>query len=326
MSLVDHAQDGPLTLRRDDDLKKRYNVAASRARDQLWVVHSLNPDIDLKEGDLRRRLIKHAEDPLATQRQVQQQGNRVESEFERLALKSLSESGYRVQTQWQVGAFRIDMVVLGADSARVALECDGDRFHPPEDLDRDIDRQHILERMGWRFVRIRGSEFFRDPASAMARVRKQLAELGVEPIGASVSPNPTAEEDELRNRVVRRADDLRREWSAEESAQQDRGTEEDAVLVSMGEDIPNRNSEGSTEAGGAEIDRIILAAIREAGVPIARAEIIERSGIAPSQWLPAIRRLLQRGAVAKRGTKRGIRYVMAQVTLPDLELFSELER
>ena len=28
---------------RDEALKQRFNVAASRARDQLWVVHSLDP-------------------------------------------------------------------------------------------------------------------------------------------------------------------------------------------------------------------------------------------------------------------------------------------
>lgn len=33
---------------RNDMYRKRYNVAASRAKDQMWVVYSLNPEIDLK--------------------------------------------------------------------------------------------------------------------------------------------------------------------------------------------------------------------------------------------------------------------------------------
>ena len=28
-------------------IKKRYNVAASRARDQMWVMHSFDPDLNL---------------------------------------------------------------------------------------------------------------------------------------------------------------------------------------------------------------------------------------------------------------------------------------
>ena len=58
LSLVDAPQDVPLALREQPLFKKRFNVAASRARDQMWVVHSLQPDVDLKQKDLRRRLIE----------------------------------------------------------------------------------------------------------------------------------------------------------------------------------------------------------------------------------------------------------------------------
>ena len=53
----------PLHLRVRDDAKKVFNVAASRARDQLWIVHSLDPQKDLKPNDLRLRMITHAENP-----------------------------------------------------------------------------------------------------------------------------------------------------------------------------------------------------------------------------------------------------------------------
>ena len=55
LSMVHTGGDGPLRMTDSDDAKKRFNVAASRARDQMWVVHSLNPKIDLKPGDLRGR-------------------------------------------------------------------------------------------------------------------------------------------------------------------------------------------------------------------------------------------------------------------------------
>jgi hypothetical protein len=42
------------------------------------------------------------------------------------------------------------------------LKCDGDRFHPIEKLAEDMARQAVLERLGWKFIRIRGSQFFRD--------------------------------------------------------------------------------------------------------------------------------------------------------------------
>src|SRR5271169_853220 len=67
LSIVDTPPaDPPLPLRQEGPkkiFKKRFNVAASRARDQMWIVHSLDPETDLKAGDYRRRLIEHAIDP-----------------------------------------------------------------------------------------------------------------------------------------------------------------------------------------------------------------------------------------------------------------------
>lgn len=311
LSLVDHAPDGPLRLRTDDDLKKRYNVAASRARDQLWVVHSLNAETDLKEGDLRKRLLKHADDPMATERQLQEQSSRVESEFERLVLKSLTASGYKVQTQLRVGAFRIDMVVIGGDGSRVALECDGDRYHPPEDLDRDLDRQRILERMGWRFVRVRGSEFFRDQESAMVRVRRRLSELGVEPIGADPGTVADSTATDLRNRVIRRAEELRREWAAEDEAMDTEPFEGDADLLAAESIAEKQYLSQASNGASADVCEAVLTVIRDARVPIARAELIERSGIAPHEWTNAIRRLVDKGVIVRHGTKRGAKYMLA---------------
>jgi len=317
LSLVDHAPDGPLRLRSDDDLKKRYNVAASRARDQLWVVHSLNPDTDVKEGDLRRRLIKHAEDPLAVERQFQEQSSRVESEFERLVLKSLTGSGYRVKTQWRVGSFRIDMVIFGAEGSRVALECDGDRFHPPEDLNRDLDRQRILERLGWRFVRIRGSEFFRDPEATMVRVRCRLADLGIDPIGPDVDSSASANTTALRDRIVRRAEELRREWSASEEAL-DSESADDAPPTKDGSTSASAGTVSQAHAGGLKTDTV-FAAIREARVPLSKAEIINRCDIAPNEWTATIRKLLADKAIISHGTKRGTRYTVARPKVADVE-------
>src|SRR5260370_37496122 len=63
ISLVDTTERGALRLRDQQIFKQRFNVAASRGRDQMWIVHSLNPEQDLKPGDLRRQLIEHAYDP-----------------------------------------------------------------------------------------------------------------------------------------------------------------------------------------------------------------------------------------------------------------------
>lgn len=216
LSLVDTPGDGPLSLRAADMYRKRFNVAASRARDQMWVVYSLDPDRDLKPGDLRLRLIRHAQDPDALVRAMADAEQETESEFERLVLRHLIGRGYRVIPQWEVGTYRIDLVVEGA-GRRLAIECDGDRFHPPEQLQQDMERQAILERLGWTFVRIRGSEFFRDPDSAMARVYARLNDLGIPPEGPLQETETEDEDTELRDRIIRRAAEIRRAWGVEDN-------------------------------------------------------------------------------------------------------------
>lgn len=182
LSMVDSSADEG-TLRATgagafEQTKKRYNVAASRARDQLWVVHSFDPNLNLKSTDLRFQLLRHVKDPQATLRTFDKEERRAESPFERDVLKRLTAAGYWVRTQWQVGYFRIDMVVEGGGK-RLAVECDGDRWHPIEKLSEDIERQTILERLGWQFVRIRGSAFYRNPELAMRPLLERLVELEI---------------------------------------------------------------------------------------------------------------------------------------------------
>ena len=45
------------------------------------------------------------------------------------------------------------MVVEGANDERLAIECDGDRYHGPDKWADDMQRQRVLERAGWVFWR-----------------------------------------------------------------------------------------------------------------------------------------------------------------------------
>ncbi|HEY2545554.1 MAG TPA: AAA domain-containing protein, partial [Candidatus Acidoferrum sp.] len=181
ISLVDTAERGALSLRDQELFKQRFNVAASRARDQMWIVHSLSPNNDLKADDLRRQLIEHAEDPARLMRALDEKEKRTQSGFEREVMKRLVNAGYNVTTNWKIGTFRIDLVVEG-DGKRLAIECDGDRYYALEKLPQDMDRQSVLERMGWIFARIRGSEFLRSPAHAMKPVFEKLQMLEIPPV------------------------------------------------------------------------------------------------------------------------------------------------
>src|SRR5713226_2367566 len=212
ISLVDTAERGSLSLRDQELFKQRFNVAASRARDQMWIVHSLTPHNDLKADDLRRQLIEHAQDPARLMRALEEKEKRTQSNFEREVMKRLAAAGYRVTPHWKIGTFRIDLVVEG-DGKRLAIECEGDRYHPLEKLPEDMDRQSVLERMGWVFTRIRSSEFLRNPTRAMKPVFEKLETLEIPPTGDSIeAENARQTSHDVIDRVIRRAEELRGNW------------------------------------------------------------------------------------------------------------------
>ncbi len=219
VSLVDASDpDGEPLSRRSEgpgaSVKKRFNVAASRARDQLWVVHSLDLECDLKVGDLRRRLIEHALNPRSMSREIDEAASKTESPFEKAVAERLIQDGYRVRFQVPVGYYRIDLVVDGATS-RLAVECDGERYHQLEQCSHDLERQMVLERLGWRFVRIRGSLFFRNPEDALRPLFEQLENMGIERLGPHREDNRRPGNPDLLNRVIRRAAEIRDQWKAE---------------------------------------------------------------------------------------------------------------
>lgn len=127
-------------------------------------------------------------------------------------MKRLNAAGYRVTPHWRIGTFRIDLVVEG-DGKRLAIECDGDRYQPLEKLPEDMDRQSVLERMGWIFTRIRGSEFLRNPTRAMKPVFEKLEALEIPPAGKTrqLQEGPTSHE--VIDQVIRRAEELQKSWS-----------------------------------------------------------------------------------------------------------------
>jgi very-short-patch-repair endonuclease len=169
-------------------------------------------------------LLAHAHDPGALLREMEVQGNRADSPFEKQVMQRLVAAGYRVRSQWPVGAYRIDLVVEGLNK-KLAVECDGEKWHTPEQLQGDLERQAILERLGWIFVRIRGSVFFRNPDAAIAPVFAKIADLEIETLGPA-SESERQVDSPLTVRIRRSAEALRGQWQAEESVSREMEEEE----------------------------------------------------------------------------------------------------
>jgi very-short-patch-repair endonuclease len=194
LSLVASANDGRIAPFTKRDYHRRVNVAASRARDQLWVYHSFKPS-DVPADDARGKLISYCQNVGTATEAYDELEKRCDSDFERAVLKQMLLRDLRPLPQFKIGSYRIDFVLPMADGRRLAVECDGDAYHGPEKWEEDIRRQALLERVGnCVFVRIRGSAFSRDRDKAMEPLWRRIEELGGVAVDEPESASPTVKE------------------------------------------------------------------------------------------------------------------------------------
>ena len=172
-----------------DTFAQRFNVAASRAQDRMYLVRSVELNHLSSADRLRRSLITHFSTPFVQdETRVENLRTLCESPFERELYDELTQRGYWVNPQVKVGQYRIDLVVEGNNDMRLAVECDGDRYHGSDKWIEDMDRQRVLERAGWTFWRSFASAFVRRRDSIMKELLNALTENGVEAIGGDRAP------------------------------------------------------------------------------------------------------------------------------------------
>ena len=192
-------------------IRKRYNVAISRAKDQLWIVHSIDKN-SLKEGDLRKELFEYIDSLKENVFDKTAIENITASDFENEVARHLSEKNYTIKQKWRVGSYDIDMVAI-YDDKKIAIECDGKTLnHTEEEVIANLEEQEILERCGWEFIRVRASEYFRNPEKAIKDLIIQLDDKGVYPNHKEVY----SDKNELLNNIKSEALELMEKYEEEE--------------------------------------------------------------------------------------------------------------
>ena len=191
-------------------IRKRYNVAISRAKDQLWIVHSIDKN-SLKEGDLRKELFEYIDSLKENAFDKTAIENITASDFENEVARHLLEKNYTIKQKWRVGSYDIDMVAI-YDDKKIAIECDGKILnHTEEEVIANLEEQEILERCGWKFIRVRASEYFRNPEKAIKDLIIQLDDKGVYPNHKEVY----SDKNELLNNIKSEALELMEKYEEE---------------------------------------------------------------------------------------------------------------
>ncbi|BAL82026.1 hypothetical protein SELR_03180 [Selenomonas ruminantium subsp. lactilytica TAM6421] len=189
------------------DTAKRYNVAVSRARDQLWIFHSMERD-DLKEGDLRRNLLEYDGSS-----QMNPEGeDKQPTSLELTVTRSLQEKGYEVHQNMAVGSLTVPVVAQYGDK-RVIIACDGEHWVDSIKEAASLRyNQAVLERLGWTFLRVRGSQWYLNPEASLQKLEAQLKDCGIMPGKPAGQEAQSAAREELTVYIRQRAEQLVSKW------------------------------------------------------------------------------------------------------------------
>ena len=187
LSLVTAQNHNRSALTRPED-ERRFNVAMSRAKEQVWLFHSIQIEDLSNTNDLRYKLLDHflnfSFDKPVFKSVIKDKSSIPEpfdSMFEVDVFNELVSKGYQIIPQYEVanGRYRIDLVAILDNGTKIAIECDGDKWHGPEQFQNDMMRQKVLERCGWQFFRIRGYEYYSRKDVVLDSLFKVLDEGGL---------------------------------------------------------------------------------------------------------------------------------------------------
>ena len=161
------------------DYHRRVNVAASRARDQLWLFHSVRAS-ELTADDARALLLGHCHATLPPPSASSPTRSRVHQRLRAGGARPPAPPRSAPTAQFRLGEHRIDFVLHAPDGRRLAIECDGDRYLGADAWAAELRRQATLERVGnATFVRLRSSIFHREPEAALAPLWQRAADMSI---------------------------------------------------------------------------------------------------------------------------------------------------
>ena len=166
--------------------ERRLNVAVSRARNEMVVFSTLQPEqIDLNRSRARgveglKRFLEFAKSgrmPVASS-QMQQQ---VDTSLINSIASTLRTYGYEVDTQVGRSRFKIDLAVIdptSPDNYLMGIICDGTNYHSTHtERDREICQPGVLKGLGWDLMRVWTIDWFLNRQKVTDRIIDRLEEI-----------------------------------------------------------------------------------------------------------------------------------------------------
>jgi len=101
-----------------------------------------------------------------------------DSDFERDVYERMKERGYKLFPQYPACGYRIDLALF-LDNLRIGIECDGWQHYDKSgnlNID-DIERQEVLERAGWKILRIPSTKYWKNPVACINELIEEIERI-----------------------------------------------------------------------------------------------------------------------------------------------------
>ena len=204
--------------------ERRLNVAVSRARYEMMVFSTMQPEqIDLNRSRARgveglKRFLEFAKNG-----RIPILSSQIKEETDTTIIDSIAQTirahGYEVDTQVGRSQFKIDLAVLDPDSSDkylLGIICDGESYYrTPTQRDREICQPGVLKGLGWELMRVWATDWFLSREQVTDRIIDRLQQiLAAREKGADkeknadtapVSPTPIAKSAPAANSETKKA-------------------------------------------------------------------------------------------------------------------------
>ena len=171
--------------------ENRLNVAISRAKGKVHIVTSIYPSelqVEDTKNDGPKILKKYLEYAFAVSSGDKDGARQIlhsfadtedssaivtfDSVLEEQVYDALVDCGYKVETQVGIGGYSIDLAIKQGGVYALGIECDGKLYHSSKSArERDYHRQKYLESRGWKIHRIWSTNWWKNPALEIEKIR-----------------------------------------------------------------------------------------------------------------------------------------------------------
>ena len=159
-------------LREDNFGHNRLNVALTRAK--MKMIFFISVDVERFPRNMLKDFLLYAKG--STTSEIIEE--KFDSDFERDVYERMKERGYKLFPQYPACGYRIDLALF-LDNLRIGIECDGWQHYDKSgnlNID-DIERQEVLERAGWKILRIPSTRYWKNPDACINELIEEIEKI-----------------------------------------------------------------------------------------------------------------------------------------------------